>query len=662
MSDMVSEHALRSAFGDIGQPGCDFSRLLAETIEASVATLDRHGIVTYASPFFEELHGVPVSQFLGTHFTSLMWDGEREVATLLLADIAIGARFPVITWLMRRPDGTEVWVESRVTVVRNGATEVTGYITVTRDMSDRRLATQMLARARADYDALVRRAVYGVYRAERNARLLYVNPTLAALLGYERVEDVLALDLATEVFADKDDHEWLMHAAEAGELNDWVEVTWKQRDGELINVRLSIRIVTDASGGPPVFEAIAEDVTEQHRREERVRRSERMASLSQMLAGVAHELNNPLAAISGFSQLLLRGSWSGEDTKALETIGREARHAERVVRDLLMFVRQVEVTRRETVHLHDVIRHIVDTQLYALGIRGISIEMLLTDGTVLVEGDASRLELVIMNLIVNARQALEAIRGDRALTNTPLELRIATRVETGRLVEITVTDNGAGIAAPLLGRIWDPFFTTKEEGVGTGMGLSVVHSIVSEHGGSVDVKSELGRGTQFVIQLPLARRASGVTVIPSAPIASDPPVVPAATHGIRALDIMVVDDEMAIINFLSRYLGSRGHAIVGARDGMHATRIAEQFAFDLVICDLNMPEMDGIELIHRMRQLPTCANTRFVLSSGDGTSPAMLQQAKALGVDEVLDKPYSIDRLTEVVEGPSQASGVGVAG
>ncbi len=648
--DLRPSRATPAAFEAIGIEGRDLSRLLAETLEAAVIAIDPAGVVTYASSFVEELFGFPVTRFVGTHFTSLMTSKERSIAAVSLEKMTTGERFPIATWLLQREDGTATWVETRVTIIRGTDQTVTGYITVTRDMSERRLAQQMLLRTRADYDALVRRAVYGVYRAERNQRMLDANPAMVELLGYDTREELMALDLAVDVYADASDHEWLVRTAQNGELDDWVEVTWRRRDGELIDVRLSLRMVPDEDGGPPVYEGIAEDVTERHRRDERLRRSERMASLGHMLAGVAHELNNPLAAISGFSQLLLRGSWPEDDRKALETIGREARRAERVVRDLLTFARQGNVTRSELVDLHGVIRHIVDTQRYALDTRGVRVMMTLSPEPVFVQGDTARLEQVMLNLVVNARQALEAMRGERAMVQAPLELRITTDLEGDTSVVVKVSDNGAGISPSLLGRIWDPFFTTKEEGVGTGLGLSVVHSIVTEHGGVVDVQSELGRGTEFMVRLPVVGAPDEVEDLGVTGEVGMPPSADNVPIG-RALDILVVDDEAAIISFLTRFLTSRGHAVVGASDGMHALRIAEQFTFDVVVCDLHMPEMDGVELIRRMRMLPSCSGTRYVLSSGDGPGSPMMTRAEALGVDGLLAKPYTIDQLVAVVEG-----------
>ena len=338
-------------------------------------------------------------------------------------------------------------------------------------------------------------------------------------------------------------------------------------------------------------------------------------------------------------------------------IGRRWRRsvARHDAQNALTFARQGNVTRSELVDLHGVIRHIVDTQHHALSTRGVRVLMMLAPTPVYVQGDTARLEQVMLNLVANARQALEAVRGERAMVQAPLELRITTEIDAEAHVMVRVADNGAGISPSLLGKIWDPFFTTKEEGVGTGLGLSVVHSIVTEHGGVVDVHSEMGRGTEFTVRLPTVNAPDVEPPVVTAEIAVPGPE---STPIGRALDILVVDDEAAIISFLTRFLTSRGHAVVGASDGMRALRIAEQVTFDVVICDLYMPEMDGVELIRRMRMLPTCSGTRYVMSSGDGAGLPMMGRTAALDADGLLAKPYTIDELVRVVSRGAHLAGV----
>lgn len=199
--------------------------------------------------------------------------------------------------------------------------------------------------------------------------------------------------------------------------------------------------------------------------------------------------------------------------------------------------------------------------------------------------------------MANARQALEARLDQRTASDSwRPTLDVATHTVDGT-VTLTVTDNGPGIPAHDLPRIWDPFWTTRDEGEGTGLGLSVVHSIVVAHGGTIEVTSVPAQRTRFTITLPIA------------PAVTPPDIRPGATRNTRRvvatrpLDILVVDDEAVIRELLSRYFTTRGHAVVAAVDGTNALRLAEQGSFDVVISDLRMPGMDGHELIRRLRQL-----------------------------------------------------------
>jgi len=252
---------------------------------------------------------------------------------------------------------------------------------------------------------------------------------------------------------------------------------------------------------------------------------------------------------------------------------------------------------------------------------------------------------------VNARQALEAMtssvvagRAPSGATRTPMVvIRTAVRNNT---VSLEVSDNGPGIAAGELPRIWDPFWTTKEEGEGTGLGLSVVHGIVTEHGGSIDVETRVGAGTTFVVSLPGSRREDDDSLATIEAVPMGPP----SHHANRPLDILVVDDEEVIVGLLVRYFSSRGHAVVPAHEGRQALRVAERSSFDVVICDLRMPGMDGAEVIRRLKELTTCANARFVLSTGDTATPAVRQRIEGLGLTAIVDKPYEVEVLRRIVE------------
>jgi two-component system cell cycle sensor histidine kinase/response regulator CckA len=504
-------------------------------------------------------------------------------------------------------------------------------------MLDRESAEAALAASEARYRALIARAAYGIYRSTPAGRFLEVNPALVAMLGWESAAALLQADLSREVWSDPEERARLVRAMETEDPPEWIVARWKRRDGSPIVVRLSVRAARDAQGRALELEGMAEDVTARVRQDELLRRSERMASLGTLLAGVAHEINNPLAAVSGFAQLLLRGNLSKEDRQAADTIAHEAARAGKIVRDLLTFARQGERQRREPVRINEVVRHIVLAQRYAMETRGIRWSLVLEPGDPLVLGDRAQLEQVVLNLVVNARQAIEDMcdAAPSVEEPPPMQVVVETRAR-GSEVLLVVGDSGPGIADADRSRIFDPFFTTKAEGRGTGLGLSVVHGIVTEHGGTIEVDSEPGRGSTFTVSL--AREPEP----PAGEPAADAPSTP--------LDILVVDDEESMLGFLARYLGSRGHAVVAVRSGEEALALMQGSGFDVCVCDLRMPGMDGVELLRRLRQTPEGARMRVIVSTGEGPRSPLRAQAVALGDVTVIEKPYDVGVLRRAVE------------
>jgi len=390
----------------------------------------------------------------------------------------------------------------------------------------RETAEDELRASEVRYRALILRAAYGIFRASLDGRFLEVNPALVRMLGHDRAETLLAL-AADSVYYDRAEHQRVMSQALAGELRAGTEVRWRRRDGAPVLIRLTLQVVRDGVGGPMALEGIAEDVTERGRQEEMLRRSERMASLGSMLAGVAHELNNPLAAIGGFAQLLLRETLNEDDRSAIETIYHESQRAAKIVRDLLAFSRRQEQERRERVDLNEIIRYIIDAQRYQIETQGIRRELELEPGLPPVLAQPSQLEQVVLNLVVNARQALESAIDRRAAEqragNEAPPPVIAVRTSSrGGSVFLEIEDNGPGIREEHRNRIWDPFWTTKDEGEGTGLGLAVVHGIISGYGGTIDVETEVGRGTRFIVKLPVAPPGPRDPLDPASAASSDP--------------------------------------------------------------------------------------------------------------------------------------------
>jgi len=495
--------------------------------------------------------------------------------------------------------------------------------------------------------ALVERAAFGIFRCTPDGKLVDANPALAAMLGHGASESLLGRNLFAELRSGVEVCERCVEELSRGVPEVLCDLRGTQANGTAVHLRLA---VTGEYEGTMLrfLQGVAENITERARREEIVRRGERMASLTRTLAGVAHEINNPLAAITGFAQILLKREQPDDERHAHETILHEARRAARIIKDLLTIARRQEGSERVRVDVNGIVRYLVGTQRYAMDTRGIAIDLNLASDAPAILADPAQIEQVILNLVVNARQALETRIELRHASSEGDDgrwvpsLRITTARRQGRLV-LTVTDNGPGIPPLDLPHIWDPFWTTREEGEGSGLGLSVVQGIVGAHGGTIEAVSTLGLATTFTVTLP------GVTQPAPAPA----PRAPRQTQGEgrpQPLDLLVVDDELVIRELLARYFTSRGHAVVAASDAEQALRLAEHNSFDAIITDLRMPGMDGRTLIRRLRVLPSCRNTRFILSTGDETAiPAPAGSDEP--VVDVVPKPYDVDALVNLVEG-----------
>jgi PAS domain S-box-containing protein len=493
---------------------------------------------------------------------------------------------------------------------------------------------QALLRSDARLEALIQRAGYGVYRSSADGVFVDANSALAAMLGYADAAELLGLDLARDICIDSDAGDRLLPRPE-GSSPDWVETRWKRRDGSPISVRLSVRPIVGGAGCVEYYDGLVEDVTERQRHDELRRRSERMATLGTTLAGVAHELNNPLAAIIGFSQLLLKKSWTPDDHAALEAINHEAIRSATIVRDLLTLTGRRDGARKVATSITDIVSYIARTRRYALETAGIGCCLELESALPLVYGDRAQLEQVVLNLVNNAEQALRPrVDGDQRPGAAHITIR--TRSDNQEVV-LEVEDNGPGIPENLHAHIWDPFWTTKEEGGGIGLGLTVVHGIVADHGGTISVESAPAFGARFVVRLPVAAGA----------LCADSPEL--TSQASRPLDILIVDPGVSDLGFVERFLTSRGHAIISAANGDLALRLAAQTTFDAVVCSARLVGPDGGAVASVLRKTAGCAQARFVVSIAEESESS--ERLEGLESAVFVVRPYDVEELRRLIEG-----------
>jgi signal transduction histidine kinase/CheY-like chemotaxis protein len=377
-----------------------------------------------------------------------------------------------------------------------------------------------------------------------------------------------------------------------------------------------------------------------------LRQSQKMEAMGTLAGGIAHDFNNILGAILGYSELAQKNAPPGGPVRRhLEQVLQAATRAKSLVERILAFSRS-GLGERAPLHVQSLIEETLGLLAASLPPR-IRLEKRLTADDSAVIGDATQLHQVTMNLCTNAVHAM-AQGGTLTVTLERIEVSASRPVSHGLLrpapyVRLCVSDTGAGIAPPVLERMFDPFFTTKGVGEGTGLGLSLVHGIVADLGGAIDVSTHTGAGSTFAIWLPSA----GTTPRPTPRVARELP------HG-QGQTVMVVDDEPALVGFLEETLGELGYEPAGfvASAAALAALADEPARFDLVLTDETMPDMTGLELAREIRRLRP--DLPVILMSGH-SSAALAERAHAEGVVAVLRKPLAGADIAEALERALQA-------
>ncbi|MFN3244358.1 MAG: PAS domain-containing protein [Planctomycetota bacterium] len=610
-------------------------RLLESTPDL-LAIASKEGRFLWVSAAWTEALGWSAEELMASPFLDFVVESDREATMAEFAEMIREGRSALqFQNRYRQRDGGCRWLEWNANVVDDGHV-----LCVARDITDRKETEQRASERLRQLQMTEELVALGSWRVDIEEGLPYWSPMVYQIHGRDPETYRPSLEEAIDAY----------HVEDRQRVADYVGGAIERREPFDFEARIvrpcgEVRLVhsrgvpeVDDDGEVVSLFGIFRDITDERRIEETVRRSERMASIGTMAAGIAHEINNPLSYVLGNLQLLQEDLCELQRTvgdqvlsgmrEMLEDSVAGAQRIRKIVDGVRSFTR-VEAARAGPVDVNEAVHAAVAFAEHEIKVRAVLSLELAARNLVLI--DETQLVQVLVNLLINAAQALPAGSASEH------RIRIATE-DDGDCVSLCVSDTGPGVPAELHGRIFDPFFTTKPVGNGTGLGLSICHTIVEQCGGSIALEPSEA-GACFRVRLPVAERT----------VDRDDDAVDVPDGGGGLPTLLVVDDEPAVLKMVSRAL-RRQFVVQQARSGREAIeRLGSGLVVDLILCDLMMPEVSGMDVLQHLREQHQELVPRFVFATGGNFAPEARAQLEQEGV-ELVRKPIDVANLRERLE------------
>jgi two-component system cell cycle sensor histidine kinase/response regulator CckA len=522
-------------------------------------------------------------------------------------------------------------------------------LAVITDVTERKKSEEALRNAESKYRRIYEDAMIGLFQSSPSGRYISVNTAMARMLGYSSADELSKgmNDISQQLYVDPERRKEFRLLLELNGSVQNFECQVYRKDKTKMWLLVNARAVLE-NGVVLYYEGTNEDITERKLLEEQLRQSQKMEAVGRLAGGVAHDFNNALGVISGYSELMLADLPAGHVLeKYAQEIAKAGRRAAGLTRQLLAFSRK-QVIQPVVLDLNSLIGE-MDTMLRRL--IGEDIEVIFTRHSALcrIKTDPGQIEQILMNLAVNARDAMP--RGGKLIIGTAdvqLDETYALQnagAKPGRYAELSFSDTGCGMDRETQAHIFEPFFTTKEVGKGTGLGLSTVYGIVKQSGGHIRVYSEPGKGTNFKIYFPLAQGLGE-----PAHAMHTPSLPPRGSE-----TILLVEDEEALRQLARKCLETSGYSVLEAHNGLAAIEVAKQHKSEihLLLTDLVMPGMSGRELAERMFLLRPEMRVLYM----SGYSNELIAQHGMLEAGIVfLEKPFTLHALLTKVRQALQNS------
>src|SRR5579859_200450 len=559
---------------------------LFETLQEGIYIVTPEDRIVDANPALVRILGYDSKEELLARKVSEIFPDE-SLRNILRADVE---RQPVVEGreiVLIRKDGKPIFCLNTAAAVRDNTGKIIRYQGALMDVTARREIERRLHKQQEFARRLVDNFPDLILVIDTKGHYTFVSPRCKDVLGYE-LEDTREMQFGGRTHPEDLPGLLGLYDEILKGKRDFSsrEIRVRHKSGEWRRILFNFSPLSDENGKIEGVVLSGRDITEIKRLSDQLIQSEKLAAIGQMLAGVAHELNNPLTAILGVTELVREREGLDESMKRqLDLTHRQARRAARIVQNLLEFSRPTQ-TPKKPVDINNVLERTLQLQEHSLRRNAVEVSFQPVEGLPAVVGDASQLIQVFLNLVINAEQAIREIR-----ESGRIQIRAAS---LGNKVMITIQDDGTGISAEALAKIFDPFYTTKRPGGGTGLGLSICTAILREHGGTIEAQSLPAGGSAFTVILPAvmpgeadaapadAARAEGMAAEPKR-----------ATTMIEGRSVLVLDDEESIRSLLEEGLGGYGLRVTCAASAEEAAKCAATESFDVVLCDLNLGGAGG---------------------------------------------------------------------
>jgi PAS domain S-box-containing protein len=627
--------AIREAEETISNRDREYSllRTLADTVPEQIFAKDRDNRYVFANSSRVTLLGATTMQdvigktdydFYAEPIAAKYLRDERRV-------IEHGETLRNVEEAVVRNDGEQRVYLTTKAPIRNKQGEVEGIVIVSRDVTELQHREERLRRL----VTAIEQVGESVVITDLEGRIEYVNPAFERVSGY-RQEEVIGqpTSVLKSGMHDAEFYRDLWSTIARGE--DWHgRIINKRKDGTLYHEDTTISPVRGDGGEILNYVAVKYDVTNQVMLERQLRQAQKLEAIGTLAGGIAHDFNNILASIMGHAEIVLTGcdpgSQMAEDT---QTILYAADRARDLIGQILTFSRQRE-ERKAPLRVDSAVKEVAKLMQATLP-SSVSVQYDFAQDLPLVLADVTQIHQVVINLMTNAYQAMPNGKGEIVVSLRSSDLEpgngvVAVDLAPGRYLSMSVSDTGTGMDSQIMDRIFDPFFTTKGVGVGSGLGLSTVHGIVTSYGGAVRVESELGKGSTFTVYLPVTAEEVGASSVQTP--------VPHATGR-----ILIVDDEPSLAALMERTLSRLGYTVKATTSSREALSIlqADPHAWDLLVTDLTMPHITGRDLAESVASLRK--DLPVIITTGFANSLAPFE-AEALGVIEVVQKPANSNSL-----------------